>query len=330
MFANNPPIQFSNDTAPQLIVVIDTEEEFDWSAPPDRKETGVTAMLQLDRVQNIFDEYGIVPCYVVDYPVVDQEAGYELLKEYKKEGRCEIGAHLHPWVTPPYEEELSAFNTYAGNLSKPLERAKLESMVDKIEEVFGERPTIYKAGRYGLGGNSAAIMESLGFNIDLSVCPPVDYRGDGGPDYSRAHAEPFWFGKEKKSLEIPVTGAFVGWGGGLKRPLYKAAGYLNRFKAKGILSRLSVVDRLMLSPEGFSTQEHIKLTEMLCRQGVRTFTWSFHSTSVVPGMAPYVHNKKELDNFLDSFRRYFDYFFTQLSGEATTPTLLKKKLEMFR
>ncbi|MCR8924107.1 polysaccharide deacetylase family protein [Dasania sp. GY-MA-18] len=330
MFSVNQPIALPAEQPPQLIVVIDTEEEFDWGAGPDRSKTSVSAMQHIDRVQNIFDQYGIVPCYVVDYPVVSQAQGVALLRQYHSEGRCEIGAHLHPWVTPPYDEEVSAFNSYAGNLPAELERKKLQAMVDKITEVFAKRPTIYKAGRYGLGSNSSAIMEQLGFEVDVSVCPPVDYRADGGPDYSRAHAQPFWFGSDNGLLELPVTGAFVGWAGALQRPLYNMAGKLQKFKAKGILSRLSAVDRLMLSPEGFSSQEHIKLTEYLLKRGVRTFTWSFHSTSVKPGMAPYVKTEQDLAEFLDSFRRYFDYFFTQLKGEATTPSLLKQKLESYR
>ena len=58
-FNNREPIRFPDAHKPQLIVVIDTEEEFDWSAPADRNEISVTAMQHIDRVQTIFDEYGI-------------------------------------------------------------------------------------------------------------------------------------------------------------------------------------------------------------------------------------------------------------------------------
>ena len=91
-----------------------------------------------------------------------------------------------------------------------------------------------------------------------------------------------------------------------------------------------MVDRLMLSPEGFDTKDHIKITQYLYRRGVRTFTWSFHSTSVVPGKTPYVKNDKDLERFLDSFKVYFDYFRNTLGGEMSTPTDIKKQLETFR
>ncbi len=329
LLGDDTPIRVPGEIKPQLVVVVDTEEEFTWSAPPDRNATSVLAMQHIDRVQTIFDDYGIVPCYVVDYPVVAQEKGTARLLEYHRAGRCQVGVHVHPWVNPPFSEELTAYNTYVGNLPRDLEREKILTLSQRIEEVFGKRPVAYKAGRYGIGPNTASILEELRFDIDLSYCPPVDYRGDGGPDYSRAHAQPFWFGSKRKLLEIPVTGAFVGWTGSMGKRVYEIATLFDKLRARGILSKIGAVDRLMLSPEGFYLHEHKKLASHLYSMGVRTFTWSFHSTSVVPGVTPYVANDNELELFLESFRRFFDYFFDTLGGEHTTPTKLKQKLERF-
>lgn len=328
MFEQRKNIRLPSESRPQLIVVIDTEEEFDWSAEPDSTANGVSAMAHIDRAQSIFNEYGIQPCYVVDYPVASQSQGYGLLKQFVEKRQCEIGAHLHPWVNPPIEETLSKPNTYPGNLPEALERKKLQVLRDKILENFGIAPVAYKAGRYGFGPNTAKILQELGFNIDLSVCPPLDCRADGGPDYRRFDAHPFWFGgNEKPVLELPCTGAFIGWAGTAAIPLFETAQALRKFKAPGILSRLGAVDRLMLSPEGFTPTEHIKLTRALYSQGVRTFTWSFHSPSVVPGNTAYVRDDAQLRQFLDSFRRYFDFFFNELGGEASTPARLRKVME---
>ena len=54
------------ETRPILTVVIHTEEEFDWSKPHNRNATGVEHMRHIDRAQTMFDEFGIVPNYVVD------------------------------------------------------------------------------------------------------------------------------------------------------------------------------------------------------------------------------------------------------------------------
>src|SRR5579864_247576 len=87
--------------APQLFVVVDTEEEFDWSKPHSRGETCVSHVRQLGRAQRIFEKYAVRPTYVVDYPIASQSAAYEPLREWFSAGTCEIGAHLHPWVNPP-------------------------------------------------------------------------------------------------------------------------------------------------------------------------------------------------------------------------------------
>jgi len=326
LFSRQRPIKLPTDCPPQLIVVIDTEEEFDWNAEPDPSQTSVRSLEFIDRVQSIFNEYGICPCYVVDYPVASQARGTSLLKKYFEAGQCEIGAHLHPWVNPPILESISVRNMYPGNLDPELERGKLLHLRNTIADVFGKAPSVYKAGRYGFGPNTENILSELGFDIDLSLCPPVDYRYDGGPDYRHCSAEPFWFGSQSL-LEIPVTGAFVGWARGAALPIYELANRFKFLKAPAVLSRLSALDRLMLSPEGFTPKEHVKLTRSLYDQGVRTFTWSFHSSSVVPGNTIYVRKESELDEFLRKFRLFFNYFFDELGGQASTPTRLKAMME---
>src|SRR5512136_1405869 len=96
---------------PTLLVFVDTEEEFDWAKPHSRAETRVDHMRHQDRAQTIFERYGIRPTYVVDYPIATQEVGYRSLREWQHDGKCQVGAHLHPWVNPPFDEEVSAINS---------------------------------------------------------------------------------------------------------------------------------------------------------------------------------------------------------------------------
>lgn len=327
MLSSKQAVTLEKDLPPQLIVVIDTEEEFDWNKPVDRNSTSVLSMQYINRVQDIFDDYGITPCYVIDYPIASQEEGYNPLVNIFKDNRCEIGAHLHPWVTPPESEVLLPANTYPGNLEKTLEYEKLKNLTDKIRQHFEFQPVIYKAGRYGFGENTETILNELGYQVDLSYCPSFNHGVDGGPDYSGAHAEPFWFEEDKKLLEIPVTGSFVGSAGNASKGVFNFAQRYKKFKMPGILSKLGIVDRLVLTPEGYTYEEHVKLTRFLYHKGVRTFTWSFHSPTVMPGTTPYVNNEQDVQRFLDSFHQYFDFFFNAMDGVATTPMLLKNKLE---
>lgn len=311
---------------PKLLVVVDTEAEFDWDSSPDSDSMSVSSMESIGLGQEIYEQYSIKPCYAVDYAVVSQERGFKQLASFFKNNQCEIGAHLHPWITPPIEEALCPRYTFPGNLPAHLEKAKLETLTNSIEKVFGQRPTAFKAGRYGVGPNTAEILETLGYEVDLSFCPPVDYRYCGGPDFSDFDSKPFWFGSERQLLEIPISGAFCGLPAKHLKQLYNLGQMYPKLKLQSLFSRVGLVDRLILSPEGFSTAEHIKLTKALYAQGVRTFTWSLHSTSLAPGNTPYVNNEADLKVFLDSFRRYFDFFFGELGGEPTSPAQLRNEL----
>ena len=162
-------IRLDPASRPILVVVIHTEEEFDWDKPHDRNATGVAHMRHIDRAQNVFDEFGIVPNYVVDYPIATQAEAFGPLKVYADAGRALIGAHLHPWVSPPHEEEVNARNSYPGNLPRALEHEKLRMLTEQIAAAFGTRPQTYLAGRYGFGPNTGEILESLGYEVDISA-----------------------------------------------------------------------------------------------------------------------------------------------------------------
>lgn len=313
---------------PQLVIVVDTEEEFDWSREFSRENTAVRSMRWIGRVQEIFDEYCITPVYVLDYPVASQLDGYRLLQEIHASGRCVIGAHLHPWVNPPFEEQVTRHNSFPGNLPRTLEATKLKMLGDSIQEHFGARPTIYKAGRYGVGPHTADILEEQGYEVDMSVCPHMDYSSDGGPDFTSSSAWPYWFGKRRRLLELPLT---VGYAGLLRRWGHAVHGLashpaLARLHAVGVLARLAIVDKIWLSPEGYISAEHVKLVRALHHDGLRIFSFSFHSPSVQPGHTPYVRSRGELESFLSRCRRFFDFFMGEIGGCPTTPLELKKLL----
>ena len=309
----------SSSDAPVLLVVVDTEEEYDWNAPFDRKNTSVGHMRDIGLFQDVCDAAGVRPLYAVDYPIATQEMSAAPLREIHASGHCEIGAHLHPWVTPPLEEEVNARNSYPGNLPRDLEKRKIETLLGAIEQNLGVRPRSYKSGRYGFGPNTGATLTELGFEVDLSPLPTFDLSADGGPDWSRASPEPRKIGP--KLLSIPATSAFVGFARNAAPRLHRLAisPPLSWLAANPILSRLGALDRLMLSPEGFLPEHHRRLTRSLLDRGVRVFAFTLHSPSLRPGCTPYVRSTADRDKFLDACRRYFDFFLGELGGVTWTP-----------
>jgi hypothetical protein len=312
------------DDRPCLFVVVDTEEEFDWDAPFSRASTSVTAMRHIDRVQRLCDVAGVAPTYVIDYPVATQPEGFAQLAAWARDGRCHVGAHLHPWVTPPFDEPVTAANSFAANLPAALQTAKLTRLCGAIAEHTGVVPRVFKAGRYGISAPLLAAFEALGLQIDASVNPCMDFSRVNGPDFTAFDARPFWFGPGGALLETPCTHGFIGWGrsGGVT-----AAGLARRFEAlrlPGILSRAGVLNQVMLSPEGNTLDEMIALTRALLADGQRTFSLTFHSPSVVPGHTPYVRSQADLDTFLSCIERYFAFFFGEAGGVPSTPEAFRR------
>src|SRR5215468_7174352 len=120
-------VDFPADSQPMLMVLVDTEEEFDWSKPHSPQSNQVTAVRHLSRPHRIFERYGIKPTYLVDYPVITKIDG--LL---------------------PLREEVSQFTSYPGNLPCELEHAKLLRLTEAIRIGIGRSPTVYRAGRFGV------------------------------------------------------------------------------------------------------------------------------------------------------------------------------------
>lgn len=306
------------DDRPTLVVVVDTEEEFDWAVPLARESTCVSAMRAQVRAHRVFEKYGIRPTYVMDYPVTSQADGATPLKELFTDGVCDIGAHLHPWVNPPFEETVCNANSYPGNLPPALEHAKLARLTDAIEETFSHRPTVYKAGRYGAGFATTMALEALGYKVDCSVLPQTDLTKDEGPDFSRCGVRPYWFGASRSLLEIPMTVGYVGRLRRLGQALYDVltSPIGMNIHLPGVFARSGLLERITLTPEGITVAELRRLTDALLAAGQRVFSFTYHSPSLAPGNTPYVRTEAELRDFLDRFERYFDYFFGEIGGRT--------------
>lgn len=246
------PVPLPPAAPPRLFVVVDTEEEFNWAAPFSRESVGVTAIQAVGRLQDVLQRFGCRPTYVIDYPVAATPSSSERLAALAQTGRCQIGAHLHPWVSPPFTEEVGSRNSYACNLGIDLEREKIRRLRDTIEGRLGVRPRCYKAGRYGFGRTTAEVLEEFGFDVDLSVNPETDFRSDGGPSFAGFSPQPGWFGTTRQLLELPCTHAYVGVARRVGASLHRRASapWLRPLRAVGLLARTGVVNKVMLSPEG--------------------------------------------------------------------------------
>ncbi|MEJ0045086.1 MAG: glycosyltransferase [Rhodospirillales bacterium] len=314
-------IAFPPSQRPVLVVVIDCEEGFDWQRPLRGTQYSLESTRRLGPVQQVFEELGVIPIYVVGYPIVDHETAWQPLARLMEQGKCLIGAHLHPWVTPPHLEISNLRNSFPGNLPRELELAKLRTLTDRITDRFGSPPTVYKAGRYGFGPGTVAALRELGFQVDVSFMPHWDFKAESGPSFLEDNAAPFWLDDEKTLLEMPATTGFTGSARSLGPRSYRQINtrLLRALRVTAVLARTGVLNRVRLTPEGVPLEEAKALTRSLLKDGHRVFQMAFHSTSLVPGSTQYVSSERELDCFIDWIRQYITFFRSELAGVPVVP-----------
>ena len=300
------------------MVVIDTEEEFDWAAPFNPASTSVANIACQTLAQRVFDAHGVAPTYVIDYPVASAPSSVAVLRRIADDGRCEIGAHLHPWVNPPAEGPIDACTSYANNLPPDLMRRKLAALTETIAQNFGARPAVYKAGRYGVGAGTPAILRELGYTVDISVVPHTSFAGDGGPDFSTMPDGPFL--AAENLLELPLSVHYVGRLAPYGRFLFPRlhGTVARRLRAPAVAAQLGLLERLRLSPEGHSLRDMIRQTKAALAAGARYFMLTYHSSTLLPGSTRYARNDSERDAFVDRLDRYCGYFLGMEGAAADT------------
>ena len=322
---NPVPVRRSSER-PILLVVVDTEEEFDWSKPFDRGSASSDSIPAQDHAHAVFDRYGIVPTYVVDYPVASSTSSAAYLRRLVDSGRAHFGTHCHPWVTPPFDDEVNNFNSFHGNLSPELEAAKIQASTDMVAQAFGQAPQIFKAGRYGVGASTLSLIRRLGYRVDCSFVPATSFERVHGPNFLGTPLHPFFLDTSQELLEVPVTVGYAGlawWAGHQLGDLWDSP-MLQRLRVQAVLSRLNLLWRARLSPEGFDAATQIRLIKALYAQGVRVFSLTYHSPSLKPGNTPYVRNEHDLQEFLSRIDQVCAYFRDELGGEFSTLLELRK------
>lgn len=287
----------------RVLLTVDTEEEFDWHAPFRREGFGLSHVAAIPRFQAFCERMGAHPVYLVDWPIVKDAQAAEIIGDAVRRGAAEVGVQLHPWVNPPFEEQVSIHNSFAGNLPSALEAAKFGALRDAIEMTFGAPPLIYRAGRYGLGPNTAEMLKRAGIRIDTSVRALFDYSDQGGPDYGRHPVAPYWIDGEMRLLELPVTTVHAGILRHVGQPVQRAACRIPR--AMGALARFGLLERIALTPEGVPVEEGLRGIDIAISTNLPVLVLSFHSPSLAPGHTPYAQDAAGVEALYDWLERVY-------------------------
>jgi peptidoglycan/xylan/chitin deacetylase (PgdA/CDA1 family) len=307
-----------------LLVGIDTEGDNQWDAAA-RAEQRFENIYALPRLHALFARHGVRPTYVITYPVARDGASAHVLRELKRGGDCEIGAHHHVWETPPFSSEDVARHDYAANLPLRQFEAQLASLTGAIEDAIGERPVSYRSGRFGFSAAHVAALENLGYRIESSVAPLFYEAHKRGPDFVEAPLHPYFLAYDSATrpgtsavLEIPVSA-------GLNRRAPKRLQYLyarapKPYTTRRVLRKLGVAHVRWLRPSYSSLEDMIGLAQDLSTTGQPVLNLLFHSSEAIVGGSPYNRTDAELTAFCDRLERFFDFARTVLRATPATFT----------
>ena len=278
-----------------LVVTVDTEEEWDWSGPFPTAPFSTRNVQRLSKFQALCDRIGLKPTYMVDYAVACDPNTAQLLAPAIESGRCEIGAHLHPWCNPPFEEAICEENSHIVNLPRALVARKLRNLTRILEERFGTRPRTFRAGRWGMTGELLMLLRDHGYETDSSVLP---YYTSTSFSYINAPIRPYWpefgdllaEGTQREIIEFPATSAF----NRANFPLaYRVHDLVSRpalraLRPTAILWHTRLLRRLHLSPELCSASQMWHCARPVLAAGGTFLNLFLHSSSFLPGCTPYV------------------------------------------
>jgi hypothetical protein len=306
-----------------LLLTIDVEEDMPRWVP--EREITVHNVAALPRLQRLCDDFGVLPTYLTTYRVAIDPAAADVLGDLQSQGRCEIGAHLHPWNTPPlpHGPELQAMR--ATQIPVDAMRAKLRTLTDTLEQVFGQRPRSHRAGRFGLNGVCLQALEDLGYAVDSSVVPGVSMRGEGGEDFIEAPTTPYFPDRmdprrpgDCAVYEVPVsTGLTLALRPGLRRLYLRLPRWT---RVRGLLSRdgLGLVDQHWLYPTLVNEASLIRLADVLIDDGVPVLNVFMHSSELQAGASIYSRSADDVTAVLVRMRRLFEHVIRKYQGRGCT------------
>lgn len=265
-----------------LTVTIDTEcdKGRGWRVEKPLAFRGVTCGVR-ERLEPLFSSLGAKGSYLISGEVLDDEASVEVLRRTK----ADLGAHLHGETVAPDAFVPDVTSVFQRDYPEELERAKLSTLTRSFSRVFGRAPTAFRAGRFGVGPSTLGILSDLGYSVESSVTPHMDWADVGAkglafldsptqpyhPDWQRPGIPgdcPLW--------EVPIT---------IRK------GWKNRLPLVG-----SRIDPRWLRPTRASGRDLVRLAEEEIREaskgpGPPVLTCMFHNVEIVEGKSPYAETE---------------------------------------
>ncbi|MEM3434511.1 MAG: hypothetical protein QXP27_10125 [Candidatus Methanomethyliaceae archaeon] len=184
--------------------------------------------------------------------------------------------------------------------SEEIELAKLRTLTALFREAFGYQPLSFRAGRFGARPYTLVCLAQLGYLVDTSVTPGINWvLPEGAARFRGAPTQPYFpdpadITRQGSSciLEVPVTIH----AGGLARLAQATRGDVLQ---RGLA--LAGLGPTWLRPSYSSVSQMRRLLDLMCSNSpgdMVVANMMFHSVEFVPGASPYCRTQRDCDHLL--------------------------------
>ena len=282
-----------------FIITVDTEGDnlWNWDGASDIKTENTS---YIPRFQDLCEKFGFSPVYLTNYEMAMDDRWVKYSSSKEKEGKCEIGLHLHAWNTPPFYELPRTYNglPYITEYPPDIIYKKVKALKTLIENKYETSIKSHRSGRWALSAEYLKVLSECNIDIDCSVTPEISLkRLPGrtvrfGNDYSKYSRLPNYI--YENILEIPMTTRLV-------RRLSSG-----RWKHK--LKSLIKGEDMWLRPFRNGLSDMMNITNIIEAETDSDYLeFMIHSSELMPGGSPYFKEEKDVEKLFFEMEKYFGY-----------------------
>ncbi|MGJ0194158.1 deacetylase [Pantoea sp. RRHST58] len=309
-------------TQPSFLITIDTEGDNLW-----RNHRTITTRNTafLPRFQSLCERFGLKPTWLTNYEMAIDPAYVEFARDVIARNQGEVGMHLHAWNSPPevpLTDDDWRWQPYLIEYPDDVLRAKVVFMTQLLEETFQIKMRSHRAGRWAFDERYAAALTELGYLIDCSVTPRVNWRfnrgapqGNGGTDYTHFPRHAYFIDPSDISrpghsplLEVPMS------------IQYKYSPLMSAFK-QGIY-KLRGKQRspavYWLRPSGGNVASMKRVIEQSLAEGQDYVEFMLHSSEFMPDGSPTFKNEQDIERLYEDLEALFSWVGPRFKGRTLT------------
>ena len=306
----------------KLVISIDVEEEGLFTGEYARTPPGVSNVAQLKRLEFIPREFKIPFTLLVTYQVARDPAAREILQYWRDRYGAEIGAHLHPWNTPPLIDLNEPEPVRSEKIPLPILKEKLHNLLSAIQKEIGVTPRSFRMGRFDWGPQILSLLPEMGLTVDSSMVPLT--QKVGGPDYFLAPSDPFRLEVSGQPgaalLEVPLTMVPVlpaaAWG------VYRLSTLLSRPLGERVRGWFPYVLAAGIHPVWYPLPSMRLAVKLHRRRGGRVLNLFLHSTELAPGGNPQIPTEAGVARLVQKIRTFLTWLQATGTVEGVTLTEL--------